>query len=136
MEKKAICIMLVDDDKNENFFHEREIKKNNRETIVIQKESGIEALEYLNSTIESGNTKPTLIFLDINMPGMDGWGFLEEFSKLDKDIQSEIIVILLTTSDNPETKARAMSWSSVSDFISKPLTKEKMEVINNKYFKY
>lgn len=136
MKKEAICIMLVDDDKNENFFHEREIKKNNRETIVIQKESGIEALEYLNSTIESGNTKPNLIFLDINMPGMDGWGFLEEFGKLDKDIQSEIIIILLTTSDNPETKDRAMSWSSVSDFISKPLTKEKMEVINNKYFKY
>jgi CheY-like chemotaxis protein len=128
--------MLVDDNKNDNFFHEREIKKTHLETIVIPKESGAEALEYLNSMIESGNRKPILIFLDINMPGMDGWGFLDEYSKLDKDIQSGIIVVMLTTSDNPETKARAMSWSSVSDYITKPLTKEIMEDLNERYLKF
>lgn len=69
------------------------------------------------------------------MPGMDGWEFLDKYNKLDKDIQSGIIVVMLTTSDNPETKARAMSWSSVIDYIAKPLTKEIMEIINNKYLK-
>ena len=136
MKPEIMCIMLVDDNKNDNFFHEREIKKTHLETYVIPKESGAEALEYLNSMIESGNTKPTLIFLDINMPGMDGWGFLDEYSKLDKDIQSGIIVVMLTTSDNPETKVRAMSWSSVSDYITKPLTKEIMEDLVDKYFKF
>lgn len=136
MKPEIMCIMLVDDNKNDNFFHEREIKKTHLETYVIPKESGAEALEYLNSMIESGNTKPTLIFLDINMPGMDGWGFLDEYSKLDKDIQSGIIVVMLTTSDNPETKARAMSWSSVSAYITKPLTKEIMEDLVDKYFKF
>ncbi|MBN1252738.1 MAG: response regulator [Bacteroidales bacterium] len=127
--------MLVDDNKHDNFFHEREIKKANFETIVITKESGDEALEYLNSMIDSDSNKPILIFLDINMPGMDGWEFLDKYNKLDKDIQSGIIVVMLTTSDNPETKARAMSWSSVIDYIAKPLTKEIMEIINNKYLK-
>jgi len=136
MKTEIMCIMLVDDNKNDNFFHEREIKKTHLETIVIPKESGAEALEYLNSMIESGNRKPILIFLDINMPGMDGWGFLDEYSKLDKDIQSGIIVVMLTTSDNPETKARAMSWSSVSDYITKPLTKEIMEDLNERYLKF
>lgn len=135
MKKEAICIMLVDDNKHDNFFHEREIKKANFETIVITKESGDEALEYLNSMIDSDSNKPILIFLDINMPGMDGWEFLDKYNKLDKDIQSGIIVVMLTTSDNPETKARAMSWSSVIDYIAKPLTKEIMEIINNKYLK-
>ncbi len=136
MKTEIMCIMLIDDNKNDNFFHEREIKKTHLETIVIPKESGTEALEYLNSMIESGNKKPILIFLDINMPAMDGWGFLDEYSKLDKDIQSGIIIVMLTTSDNPETKVRAMSWSSVSDYITKPLTKKIMEELNEKYFKF
>ncbi|MDA3886983.1 MAG: response regulator [Candidatus Delongbacteria bacterium] len=135
MKKEAMCIMLVDDNKDDNFFHEREIKKANLETAVIVKESGTDALEYLHSMIETSNTKPTLIFLDINMPGMNGWEFLDEYSKLDKIIQSGMIIVMLTTSDNPETQARAMSWSSVSEYITKPLTKERMKDVNDKYFK-
>ncbi|MBV5315508.1 MAG: response regulator [Prolixibacteraceae bacterium] len=136
MKTEIMCIMLVDDNKNDNFFHEREIKKTHLETIVVPMESGAKALEYLNSMNESGNINPILIFLDINMPGMDGWGFLDEYSKLDKVIQSGIIIVMLTTSDNTETKARAMSWSSVSDYITKPLTKEIMEDLNERYFKF
>ena len=79
---------------------------------------------------------PDLILLDINMPGMNGWEFLYEYSRLDTDIKSGIIVVMLTTSDSPETKAKAMSWDSVSDYVTKPLTREIMESLNNKYFKY
>jgi CheY-like chemotaxis protein len=135
MKAEGICIMLIDDNKNDNFFHEREIKKTHLDCIVIEKESGAEALEYLNSMIKSGNKKPLLIFLDINMPGMNGWDFLDEYSKLDKGIQSGIIVVMLTTTDDAETKAKAMAWSSVSDYITKPLTKENMEYIYEKYLK-
>jgi len=135
MKTETICIMLVDDNENDNFFHEREIKKTYLETLVISKESGPEALEYLTSMTEKGNIKPILIFLDINMPGMNGWEFLIEYNKLEKEIQSAIIVVMLTTSDNPETKARALSYASVSDYIAKPLTKEKMELINEKYLR-
>lgn len=135
MKTETICIMLVDDNENDNFFHEREIKKTHLETIVISQESGLEALEYLNTMNEKGNIKPILIFLDINMPGMNGWEFLTEYSKLATDIQSAIIIVMLTTSDNPETKARALSFNPVVDYIAKPLTKEKMELINEKYLK-
>lgn len=135
MKADNICIMLVDDNENDNFFHEREIKKTRLGTTVMPKESGPEALEYLKSMVENGNIEPILIFLDINMPGMNGWEFLTEYNKLDAGIQNAIIVVMLTTSDNPETKARAMSNSSISDFITKPLTKEKMELINEKYLK-
>lgn len=135
MKAANICIMLVDDNENDNFFHEREIKKTQLETTIISKESGAEALEYLNSMNVHRNIKPLLIFLDINMPGMNGWDFLNEYGKLDKEIQSGTIVIMLTTSDNAETKAKAMSISSISDFITKPLTKQKMELINEKYLK-
>ena len=68
--------MLVDDNQNDNFFHEREIKKNNVETIVITKNTGIEALQYLKEKKVDEDLQPDLIFLDINMPGMNGWEFL------------------------------------------------------------
>jgi len=135
MKTKAMCIMLVDDDKNDNFFHEREIKKNNIETIVIVEESGTGALKYLKSMINKKKIAPALIFLDINMPGMSGWEFLEEYKNLHKEIQSKVMIIMLTTSDRPENIERAKSYEFVSDYITKPLTKEKMEDINDKYFK-
>ena len=126
--------MLVDDDKNDNFFHERAIKKSNLSTIVIAKNSGMKALEYLKSMKDNKDLQPDLIFLDINMPGMNSWDFLKEYTRLDKELLNRIIVIMLTTSDNPDDKARAKTWKNVSDYIIKPLTKEKMDDIDSKYF--
>jgi len=134
MNKKLSCIMLVDDNHADNFFHEREIKKNNKATIVITKNSGLEALNYLKSTENTENILPDLIFLDINMPGMNGWEFLNEYHLLEKGIQSKVIVIMLTTSDNPDDEAKAKNWDFISAFITKPLTKEIMEDITEKYF--
>src|SRR5687768_7642245 len=99
MSKKLNCIMLVDDNHDDNFFHERAIKKNNLESIVITKNSGKEALEYLKSKTDPHSD---LIFLDINMPGMNGWEFLKEYNLLDKELQSGAVIIMLTTSDNSD----------------------------------
>jgi CheY-like chemotaxis protein len=126
--------MLVDDDPDDNFIHERAIKKNNLETIVITKNMGMEALAYLKSNKENENPHPELIFLDINMPGMNGWEFLQEYSRLDKELQNRAIIIMLTTSEYPDDVARAKTWDFVSDFITKPLTKEIMKDITEKYF--
>jgi len=134
MKNKLTCIMLVDDDHHDNFFHEREIKKTSSETIVIEKNTGLEALEYLNSQKEDKNMLPDLIFLDINMPGMNGWDFLAEYEQLDTELQNRVIIIMLTTSDNEDDVSRAKAWRSVSDYITKPLTKEIMENIIKKYF--
>lgn len=126
--------MLVDDNHDDNFFHEREIKKNNLETIVIAKNTGLEALEYLKSKKDITHVQPDLIFLDINMPGMNGWEFLKEYNRLDKKLQSQVIIIMLTTSDNPDDEARSKTWNFVSDYITKPLTKELMKDIIKRYF--
>jgi CheY-like chemotaxis protein len=126
--------MLVDDDHNDNFFHEREIKKTNAATIVIEKNTGLEALEYLKSKKVDKAMLPNLIFLDINMPGMNGWDFLQEYERLDKELQSRVVIIMLTSSDNDDDVSRAKAWRSVSDYITKPLTKEIMTDIIKKYF--
>ena len=126
--------MLVDDDHDDNFFHERVIKKNDAANVVIEKETGMAALEYLKSNTADGNTHPDLIFLDINMPRMNGWEFLEEYNKLDKKFQSRAIVVMLTTSGNPDDRIKAEQDKNVADYKTKPLTKEMLEEIINKYF--
>ena len=123
--------MLVDDNRDDNFFHEREILKNNPANTVITKESGMEALEYLKSKEDPHSD---LIFLDINMPGMNGWEFLQEYNLLDKELQGQAIVIMLTTSDYSADIAKSKNWGFVSDFVTKPLTEEMMQEITVKYF--
>ena len=134
MDKRINCIMLVDDNPDDNFYHERIIKMYDFTECVIIKESGIDALEYLKTIKDDEDKKLDLIFLDINMPGMNGWEFLNEFSKLSDSIKSELIIVMLTTSDNPDDVAKSKKWNFVSDYKTKPLTKEMMEEILDKYF--
>ena len=126
--------MLVDDNPDDNFYHERVIKRNDAADIVVAKQTAMDALKYLKSKKDNSETHPNLIFLDINMPGMNGWEFLVEYYKLDKQFKSKAIVVMLTTSDNPDDKMKAKLFNGVSDFKTKPLTKEMLEDITDKYF--
>ncbi|MDB5271654.1 MAG: response regulator [Chitinophagaceae bacterium] len=134
MNKKLKCIMLVDDNADDNFYHERVIKKNDATDIVVTKQTALDALNYLKSK-KNDDVHPDLIFLDINMPGMNGWEFLEEYSKLDKQFQSRAIVVMLTTSDNPDDKMKAKASNIAAEFKTKPLTPIMLEEIISKYFK-
>ena len=111
-----------------------EIKKSNSETVVVKKNTGLEALEYLKSKKDDKEMLPDLIFLDINMPGMNGWDFLHEYEQLDIELQSRAIIIMLTSSDNVDDIARSKAWSFVSDYITKPLTNQLLSGIIKKYF--
>lgn len=129
------CIMLVDDNPDDNFFHEREIKKSNSEIVVIKKNTAMAALDYLKTNKHEAFKLPDLILLDINMPGMNGWEFLKEYNLLAKELQSKVVIIMLTTSENSDDIIKAKSENYVSDFITKPMTKEIMNKISKKYFK-
>lgn len=126
-------IMLIDDDEDDNFIHERAIRKVNTQIVVIAKQSAKAALIHLKEEQNKDNL-PGLIFLDINMPGMNGWEFLQEYNDLDESLQSKVIIIMLTTSDSEADRTKAKSWNFVSDYITKPLTKQIVEDILAKYF--
>jgi CheY-like chemotaxis protein len=77
---------------------------------------------------------PEIIFLDINMPAMDGWEFLQKYEALPEAHKSSIIVVMLTTSFNPEDELKARKIPAVKEFRNKPLTPALLQDILLKYF--
>ena len=137
MKQKLNCVLLIDDDEPTNFLSGMIIEEANCSKHVQVMPTGKEALKYLASSQQSKNNSlpyPELIFLDINMPAMDGWEFLDEYKTLTKDHQKKIIVIMLTTSLNPDDALRAYETPEISGFENKPITKEKLDKILKKYF--
>lgn len=125
--------MLVDDDPHDNFIHERVLKKSNRVSNIIVKVTGDTALEHIKQGDLKPDTHPDLIFLDINMPGMNGWEFLDEYSKLDKELQSKAVVVMLTTSQNPDDAERANKHHVPVQYRTKPLTHQMLEELIGKF---
>jgi CheY-like chemotaxis protein len=127
MQKKLSCILLVDDDEPTNFINRMIIEEAGC-TIHIQiAESGRDALDYLSHCGKFADTPernpcPDLILLDVNMPAMDGWEFLTQYKELSQAQKAEIVVVMLTTSLNPDDVARAESIPEISGFRNKPLT--------------
>lgn len=134
IKEKLNCILLVDDDEDCNFFHTRLIKKMNIAENVAIALDGKEALDFLTSEEKGVYPRPAIIFLDINMPVMDGWDFLEAYSSLNDDQKAQIILIMLTTSLNPDDKQKALNNRYVKDFKNKYLTKEDLNQVLEEHF--
>ncbi|MEM9326341.1 MAG: response regulator [Bacteroidota bacterium] len=132
--KKVRLILLVDDSEADNYFHSLVIEKSACVEKVVAKDSGPAALEYLKSTDINGDyPQPDIIFLDINMPGMDGWTFLDEYDQLLDKQKGVIVVVMLTTSRNPDDKEKANDIPDVADFRTKPLTDSMLKEIVKRY---
>ena len=82
MKKKLHCIMLIDDDPATNFYHRIILRDGGWAQKIVEVKNGEEALQYLQTPFGIDNPRPSLIFLDINMPRMNGWEFLEAYKKL------------------------------------------------------
>ncbi|MCV9385837.1 response regulator [Reichenbachiella ulvae] len=135
MTKKLNCIMLVDDNPDDNFFHQRVIKRNKSADHVVVCQSAQEAIDYLKNQELDGWIKPDMIFLDINMPGMSGWEFLEVYEDLILSDKNHVIVVMLTTSENPDDIQKADGISHVASYHAKPLSKELLDELISKHFK-
>ncbi|WP_394342345.1 response regulator [Sediminitomix flava] len=127
-------ILLVDDREVDNYINTLICQDTGLVEIIDSCKNGKDAIDYLSTKGDDDNyPKPDIIFLDINMPIMNGWEFLEAYDQLDKDKQGGKVIIMLTTSLNPDDIARAKQYTSLDEFRSKPMTKEMFIDIIEKY---
>lgn len=133
--KKELKVLLVDDDKATNIYNEYKLKQLGLCKSIDVATNGQEAIDFLKSTDEHGNhPQPDLIFLDINMPIMNGWEFLESYERLDEKEKGNVILIMLTTSVNEDDYKKAKQNPNINGFKSKPLTAEMMQEIISEYW--
>lgn len=117
--------MVVDDSDSDQFLACSEIQKFDDTIEILQAYDGQEALELLLEQDE----KPDVIFLDINMPRMNGLEFLDAYSKLEHEVP---VVAMLTSSDLEKDKDQAMSYPCVKDYFQKLLKQSDLETIQQK----
>jgi CheY-like chemotaxis protein len=132
MENKLRSILLIDDDEPTNFLNRRLLEGMHCADKVQVIQKAPEALEYLKKITEQENDEipfPDIIFLDINMPAMDGWEFLESFREIISKRKKKVRLVMLTTSINPEDEQKARESEFVTAFRNKPLSRDMVKEI-------
>ncbi|MGV3587050.1 MAG: response regulator [Adhaeribacter sp.] len=128
-------ILLVDDDETTNYVNKRLLTQLNVAKEIKIMTNGQEALTYLqNVAAGKGDINPDLIFLDIKMPIMDGFSFLDAFENQDMGNEKPIIVMMLTSSASFYDLERLKNYKKVKKHISKALTKADVREILQEYF--
>lgn len=127
--KNIDLVMLVDDNDTDNFISKRIIEITKFAKDVEIKNSGKSALEYLEKHKDEPVRIPNIIFLDINMPIVDGFVFLYEFEKFNDTIKNKCKVIILSSSDNKRDIDKIVNNDHVIKFITKPLTENALKEI-------
>ena len=131
MSEATVNILLVDDDDVDIMTLQRAFKRNNISNPLFIGNNGIEALDLLRGTngAEKINPAPRIILLDINMPIMDGFQFLEEFEKITGKLHDKCKIIMLSSSISPRDIDRAASNKFVKKYLNKPLNSRYLQAI-------
>ena len=124
-------VMLIDDNELDNFINEKTLEANLFAKKIYSSTSGKSALEFLNNIVTMGDQfaelYPQVIFIDINMPMMDGFQFIDYFKKESEKQLQKPKLVLLTSSVYNEDREKAKSISKDIVFLNKPLTKEMLD---------
>jgi len=123
-------VMLIDDSEIDNFINQKMVEGCNFADRVYVHTSSKSALEFLMNFERAHlpeDLLPEIIFLDINMPIMDGFQFADEFQKSAARVFDKVKIVFLTSSLNPVDQKRAMAVKGVYSFLNKPLTKDHLD---------
>ena len=120
-------ILLVDDDEVYLFVASHIFKSLSGTLTVECCTDGEQAINVFKDCIASDFKIPDLVLLDINMPFLDGWGFLEEYKKLKPKLQQKSQIYLVTSSNQEEDRERAKQYEEVEDYVVKPISRDKLK---------
>jgi CheY-like chemotaxis protein len=126
---KLDIAFIIDDDQMFTFILSRQMKLLGFSETTLVFQNGLEALKYLQLVMDSPDMLPAAILLDLNMPVLDGWQFLDEFTKI--KTHKKITVFLMSSSIDQVDHARALTYKEVSRFYIKPITKKNLHEMMN-----
>lgn len=117
---------IVDDDDIFVFLTTKIIEQTNLVDLIKVFGNGLDAINFLKENKNNVDALPDIILLDLSMPIMNGWQFLEKYNKLNPTIGKKITIYICSSSISPDEITRAKTISEVSDYIIKPITKDKL----------
>ena len=123
-------VMFIDDNELDNFINKKLVESENFAGDISTYLSSTEALEYLKTNAANADALPEVIFLDIIMPVMDGFAFLDEYAKMSEAVKMKCKVVLLSTTESFTELNRANQNKYVRKFLNKPLSPAMLKVIN------
>ena len=124
---EPLHILIIDDDEINNFIAAKLIDKIPPKAKVSTCVNGQEGINFVKNKLNNQNEFPDIIFLDINMPLMNGWEFLEEYEHIKNDIKKKVTINMLSSSVYNDDISKAETYTTVNKFISKPLTVDKIK---------
>jgi CheY-like chemotaxis protein len=133
MVKKLPIIGIIDDDTIYHFILTSIINKNKLAESILSFLDGEKAIQYLTENKMNNEKIPDVLFLDVNMPIMDGWMFIEEYARIKTDITKKTLVFMLSSSANRIDIERADKISEISNYIIKPINLEEVKIIFDSY---
>lgn len=122
-------MFLVDDDDTFIYISQKIIAKTELVQEINTFENGLTALSFFKDNKDNKALLPELLFLDLSMPVMDGWEFLDEFEKINIENKKDITIYICSSSISPNDLIRTKKYDTVKDFIIKPITQEKFSQI-------
>lgn len=117
-------VMIVDDDSVDRFILRKSLNKINFSEQILEVSNGVEALNIITNYSKQGQRIPELIFLDLNMPVLDGFGFLDTISKLNGQYKNLLRIVIICSTKNDDEYKRALAYDLVINFFLKPISEQ------------
>ncbi|HWZ04642.1 MAG TPA: response regulator [Mucilaginibacter sp.] len=126
---RELSFIIIDDSELDCFVTQKFLERANRKLTIKVFQEAAQALELIRENKSEHNKLPNVILLDLQMPGMSGFKFVEEFEKIPSEIQEKYVIIILTvlsSSSDPKDIYNILTFKTVKSIVEKPLTLEKL----------
>lgn len=130
-QNKKMNFIIIDDSKLDCFIAEKIIKNIGKSVEIKSFLQAMEALDYVQANVAVNNEIPTIVLVDIQMPIMNGFEFVEAFEKLPHEVTDKFSIYIISSSINENDLSKVNNYSSVKNFINKPLTSSNLSALIN-----